>query len=57
MQRTYPALKNDPKGWKSVIRQLQKSWHPDNNKEYARKATEVFKCIQQEKEKLEDRCY
>ena len=57
MQIKYPALKNDPKGWKSVIRQLQKSWHPDNNKEYARKATEVFKCIQQEKEKLEDRCY
>ena len=53
MQRAYPALKNDPKGWKRVIRKLQKAWHPDNNKAYTRKSTEVFKCIEQEREKLE----
>ena len=53
MQRAYPALKNDPKGWKKVIRKLQKAWHPDNNKAYTRKSTEVFKCIEQEREKLE----
>ena len=57
MQIKYLVLKNDPKGWKRVIRQLQKLWHPDHNEEYARKATQVFKCIQQEKKKLEDRYY
>jgi hypothetical protein len=53
MQRAYPALENDPKGWKRVIRKLQKAWHPDNNKAYTKKSTEVFKCIEQEREKLE----
>ena len=50
-------LVTDQQGWKRVVRQLQKLWHPDLNAEYAKKATEVFQCIQKEKKKLENRYY
>jgi hypothetical protein len=53
MQEAYPALANDPKGWKSVIRKLQKAWHPNHNMTYFAKCNEVFKVIDQERLKLE----
>ena len=46
-------LVTDQQGWKKYVRQLHGLWHPDKNAEYAKKATEVFKCIQTQREKLE----
>ena len=50
-------LVTDQQGWKRFVLQLQKLWHPDKNAEYAKKATEVFKCVQKEKKKLEGSYY
>ena len=46
-------LVTDQQGWKSFVLQLQRLWHPDKNAEYAKKAHEVFKCVQKEKKKVE----
>ena len=46
-------LVSDQQGWKKYVRQLHGLWHPDKNAEYAIKATEVFKCVQNQREKLE----
>ena len=46
-------LVTDQQEWKKYIRQLYGLWHPDKNEEYAIKATEVFKCVLNQREKLE----
>ena len=46
-------LVTDQQGWKSFVLQLQRLWHPDKNAEYAKKAHEVFNCVQKQRKKLE----
>jgi hypothetical protein len=53
MQEAYPAVANDPQGWRKVIRKFQKDWHPNHHMTYFAKCNEVFKVIDIEKKKLE----
>ena len=52
----YSVLKNNPPAWRKVVNRLRNTWHPDKNaKVFKRKSEEVFKCLQNEKKKLESR--
>ena len=56
MIREYSVLKNNPPAWRKVVNRLRNTWHPDKNDDvFKRKSEEVFKCLQNEKKKLESR--